>query len=227
MRFQRQVLCSFSRFGLQDAQTPPSPLVGEGAVGYPPANRVGHEGRREILPAHFASDRHGARGGRESVPVAGWSERVCARRDAAQRVEALRIGARSGAVRHGARGGRKGVPVRACMRPPGRSAPLRIGRGAARAVRDGLPRALSVTRPLTMMGKQRSEVLLAQMTDDRDRPTRRIEDIIAARGSEVVRPRWYVCQCIVPIQHQWLQNASQSKRSRLRRRFPRYRSPAR
>ena len=32
-RFFGKLLCSFSRFGLQDAQTPPSPLVGEGGWG--------------------------------------------------------------------------------------------------------------------------------------------------------------------------------------------------
>ena len=51
-RFFGNLLRSFSRFGLQDAQTPPSPLVGEGGWG--------DEGQRRSLSRAFINERSGA-----------------------------------------------------------------------------------------------------------------------------------------------------------------------
>ena len=53
-RFFGKLLCSFSRFGLQDAQTPPSPLVGEGGWG--------DEGQKRSLSRAFIDERSDAFG---------------------------------------------------------------------------------------------------------------------------------------------------------------------
>jgi hypothetical protein len=53
-RFFGNLLRSFSRFGFQDAQTPPSPLVGEGGWG--------DEGQRRSLSRAFINERSGAFG---------------------------------------------------------------------------------------------------------------------------------------------------------------------